>query len=184
MKKTALLGLIFCLIFTPFSFGQTKQKKGSKAQGQTSEQVVVKGRVQTPFTITLTSVKNLPVKEDGNKPIVCQSGQTRKTLKNFKGVLLRDIIDSAKVKMDKPHDRGEFFVRIGSTDNYNVLFTYNELYFGLAGDSTYLVFEENDQPITDEGYFVVFCADDKITGPRHVKWVNTIEVGKINTSHE
>ncbi len=44
-----------------------------------------------------------------------------------------------------------------------------------------MIFEENGQPIDKDGAFVVFCATDKVTGARHVKWVSGIEVSKMNT---
>ena len=154
----------------------------AKGDNQGSATVKVSGLVKNPFSITTSSVKKLKIAEGENAAIVCGTGETRKTLKTYKGVLLRDILDSAKVVIADPHQRGEYFVLIRSIDNYNVLFSYNEIYSGTAGDSTWLIFEENGKSIDKDGRFVVFSAKDKVTGPRHVKWVNAIEVSKVNTS--
>ncbi|NTW11346.1 MAG: molybdopterin-dependent oxidoreductase [Chlorobiaceae bacterium] len=155
----------------------------AKSNNSVSGSVTVTGLVEKPFTITPTSVKAMHTIERENSAIVCGSGETRKTLKTYKGVLLRDILDSAKVTMPNPHQRGEFAVLVRSTDNYNVLFSYNELYNGSAGDNTFLIFEENGKPIDKDGLFVVFCSNDKLTGLRHVKWVNNIDIIKVDAGN-
>ena len=175
-KLSTHCGLLLVLALAAYPFSAQ-----AKTDGITSETVTISGLVEKPFTITTSSIKQMKVAERENSAIVCDSGETRKTLKTYKGVLLRDILDSAKVVITNPRQRGEYAVLVRSTDNYNVLFSYNELYYGTAGDNTWLIFEENGKPIDKDGLFVVFCANDKATGPRHVKWVNGIEVIKVNT---
>ncbi|EAT58390.1 molybdopterin-dependent oxidoreductase [Chlorobium ferrooxidans] len=178
MKKIERFSLaaflsLFLLTFSPFS-------AQAKSEWRESETVRVSGLVENPFTITIESLKKMNVSERRNAAIVCASGETRQTMQSFRGVLLRDILDAAKIVMPNSRERGEYQILVRSSDSYNVLFSYDELYFGAAGDDILLVFEEDGKPIEKEGRFVLFCPSDKVTAPRLVKWVDRIEVSKIN----
>ena len=82
--------------------------------------------------------------------------------------------------MKQPKDRGKYYILVSSSDDYQVLFAWNELYSSNTGEQVLLLYEENGKPIEEDGAFVVICTRDEITGPRHVKWVESIEVRRAD----
>lgn len=173
MNTKLYLILFIIFIFTTDVCAQNK--------GRISEKISVTGLIKNPFTIHLKNMGAFNIQEVRHPNHVIGRDQSiKREIHSFKGILLRDIIDSAQVQMPLMKDRGEFFITIKATDGYNVIFSYNELYYGPAGENTYVIFEINEEPVHD-GPFIVFCSSDIITGPRHVKWVEEIETGRIQT---
>jgi hypothetical protein len=50
--------------------------------------------------------------------------------------------------------------------------------FNQTGETTFLAFEAEGKPLIDDGKIALFTTGDIATGPRHVRWVKTIEVKK------
>jgi hypothetical protein len=152
MKK---YGLVFLFLAVSFA---------SVAQSSLSKEVSVEGLVGKAYKITpenARELKRVKVEIDGSF---------------WTGVLLRDLIDKAEVELPYKKARGEYYVTVSATDGYKVIFAWNELYSGPAGNNTWLFFEKDDQPITETGLFVLHCTSDIVQGPRHVKWAHKIEV--------
>jgi hypothetical protein len=100
-KLSAGLALLPVLVLTGNPYALRAEPSGNMP-----ESVTVSGLVEKPFTVTPASVRKRAVAERQNTPIVCDSGETRKILKTYRGVLLRDILDSARVTVANPGSVG------------------------------------------------------------------------------
>lgn len=143
-----------------------------------SKQVVVKGDIENPLTLTVDSLKKMKVSAIENFVVVCQSGANMKEDKTCKGVLLKDILDKAKIKQFNHKDRN-FYIVARATDNYKATFSWAEIYNNPTGENVYIIFEENGQPIKQQGDMILICTNDIKTGPRHVYWLSSIEVNRV-----
>ena len=146
-----------------------------------SPQIRITGAVAVPQLVTVDSLKKMQVFTGGEHQLVCRSGENKKHLGSFKGVLLKDLLEQAQVRIDNPKDSGRYVVLITSTNNYPVSYTYNELMYNATGNNVYVIFEEDGAPITEDGGAMsVITLNDTVSGVRHVKWPARIEVLKLD----
>lgn len=143
-----------------------------------SATITVKGAVHHPLNLSVDSLKKMRTAALDSFNVVCQSGAT--TSKNIKsrGVLLKDILEKASIIQTNHKDRN-FYIVARASDGYKATFSWAEIFNNPTGENTYVIFEENGQPIKDKGAMILNCTNDIKTGPRHVIWLNSIEVNKV-----
>ena len=150
----------------------------AKAQS-INETLSISGLVENPLTLKISDLQQMKVTEGSDFKVISTSGETRKTFKTYKGILLKDLLDKAKINLQNPKEKGKLYFIAIATDGYTAIFSYHEIFNNPTGDKVLVLFEENGKAIDEDGAFVLISATDKITGARHVKWLKTIEVRKI-----
>ncbi len=126
------------------------------------------------------ALRKLPLQQVGEVPLVCQSGADKGKLENFKGVRLTDILDQAKILAPGHNDVKKLAIIATASDGYKAVFSWNELYNSPIGEGVMVFFEKNGQPLSDdEGRIALVSSKDSRTGPRHVKWLQAIEVRRV-----
>ena len=142
--------------------------------------VSVSGAVEHHLNLSVDDLRKFPPQQIGEVPLVCQSGANMGKLENFKGVLLRDILEKAKVKAPEHNDVKKLAVIASASDGYKVVFSWTEIFNSPNGEGVIVFFEKDGQPLADdEGRIAMVSSKDTRTGPRHVKWLQGIEVRKI-----
>jgi DMSO/TMAO reductase YedYZ molybdopterin-dependent catalytic subunit len=152
---------------------------GSTLAQKTSDVIRIAGLVDRPLMVTMDTLRTIPIQTGGPINIVSTSGQVRRTIQSFRGVLLRDLLDKAHIQMPDQKQKGKYYVVAQATDGYTAVFAHNELFNNPTGRQVFVLFEEDGKPIGDDGAFVLLTADDTVTGARHVKWLNRIDVRKV-----
>ena len=172
MRQKILVPLILLLISI-----NVQAQKGKEAPPYKSDTVFVTGLIKRPMALTLKNTEGLLLKSVENYDMLNGKEEVTQHISSFKGMLLKDIIAKADVQMDH-QEQGKYFVVLTATDGYQVIFSYDELMYGPAATGAYLATEIDGKGI-DNGPFVVFTQNDKVSAPRHVKWMRSIEVRKI-----
>ena len=145
-----------------------------------TESLTISGNVEHPLRLTVADLKKHPQIEVGESRLTCQSGADHGKLENYKGVRLRDLIEEAKVLAPSHNDVKKTIVIATASDDYKVVFSWNELFNSVLGEGVIVFFEKDGLPLgDDEGRIALISNQDIRTGPRHVKWLKTVEIRKI-----
>lgn len=143
-----------------------------------NHQIEVKGDIEDPLQLTVDSLRKMKVITIDNLKITGKNGEVKREIKACKGVLLKDILEKAKIKQEDHKDRN-FYIVARASDNYKATFSWAEIFNNPTGENTFILFEENGKPVKN-GEMIAICQNDIRTGPRHVYWLKSIEVYKVN----
>lgn len=145
-----------------------------------TENITVSGAVENPLKLSVADLRNFPPQHIGEVSVVCQSGADLGKLQNLKGVLLRDILEKAKIVSQGHNDVKKMAIIAIASDDYKVVFSWSEVFNSPVGEGVVVFFEKDRLPLADdEGRIAMISSKDTRTGPRHVKWLKAIEVRKI-----
>ncbi|MCC6815459.1 MAG: hypothetical protein IT267_03485 [Saprospiraceae bacterium] len=139
----------------------------------------VKGDVKFPLFLTVDSLKLMKVEIIENFKVICSSGATQKDVKSCKGVLLKNILEKSVINQLNHKDRN-FYIVARASDNYKATFSWAELFNNPTGDQVFVLFEVERKPIFPQGDMILICKNDIKTGPRHVYWLKSIEVNRVD----
>ena len=142
-----------------------------------THEIEVKGEVEFPLELNADSLRKMKFETMNNPIAVSENGRLRKDNRISKGVLLKDILEKAKIKQNGHKDR-DFYIVARASDDYKAIFSWAEIFNNPTGDSTYVLFEENGKPMKN-GEIVLICKNDINKGPRHVYWLKSIEVYRV-----
>lgn len=156
------------------------EHKLADPSGYVTRSLTVNGAVGHVLKLDVDALRKFPPQQVGEVPLVCQSGANKGKLENLKGVLLRDILEKATVKAPGHNDGKKMAIIASASDGYKVVFSWSEVFNSPIGEGVIVFFEKDGQPLADdEGRIAMVSAKDTRTGPRHVKWLQKIEVKKI-----
>jgi len=93
---------------------------------------------------------------------------------------LLDILDKAVLLTHDHNDVKKMIVVAAATDGYRVDFSWSEIYNSPVGDSMLIYYEKDGNALGDEeGRIAMVSGKDVKTGPRHVKWLQSLDVRLI-----
>ena len=167
---------VCAVVVTTVAFAQSSPRGTNTLQ--------VRGNVERELTLGISDLKGLAVQGVEDVRQVKMAGMTDKLgeqRRSYTGVLLRDVLVSAKPVEKQRHDLRKSIVVATATDGYLAVFSWAELFLSPIGDGVLVVFERDGVPLAEsEGPLALVSLRDTQPGPRHVKWLQKVDIRRVD----
>jgi len=148
-----------------------------------STALLVEGNVENRLSLSVADLRRFPVQQVEDIRQVRIAGAPAKdggATRRYAGVLLRDVLAAAKPVERERHDLRRSIVVATATDGYKAVFSWAELFLSPIGDGAMVIFERDGASLpASEGPLAIVSLKDTQPGPRHVKWLERLEVRRV-----
>jgi hypothetical protein len=135
-----------------------------------SQSLTIKGEVKKELHLDMVKLASFTTVKIPDLTITNHKGEVKRTLTGLQGVLLKDILQQAVIKMDSPKLLSEFYFVFTACDGYKVVYSWNEIFNSSTGSQIYLIKEKDGESISS------ITATDGMTGRRYVQGLSFITV--------
>lgn len=140
--------------------------------------VAVGGEVAQTLTLGVDDLRQFPTDQIVELRLPARDAGAQPSV--VKGVRLRALLERAKIVTADHNTVKKLGVIAAASDGYKVVFSWSELFNAELGDAVLVVFERDGKPLAAaEGPLALISGKDIRTGPRHVKWLQSVEVRRI-----
>lgn len=147
---------------------------------QASKTIEVSGDIMKPVIIKFSDLKNFQTHNVDSLRIYNHKMEYKSTLRNIKGVLLKDALAEVQYKTESPKLLSEFYLVCIADDGYKVVFSWNEIYNSGNGNQTLLVTKLNGIEASKlKENMMLITPTDKATGRRYVKNLSKILIHQV-----
>ena len=166
--------LFLVLFFTVIS--ASAQKENIPA----TENFSIEGKVKKSLILSLADLSSYKSYTIDSIVITNHLGERKSSLKKVKAVLLKDILDKAEIDAENHKVLSEYYLVCIASDNYKVVFSWNEIFNNDTGKSVYIITAEDGKPATSlDNRIALVSPNDQMTGRRYVKGLHKIVVERI-----
>jgi DMSO/TMAO reductase YedYZ molybdopterin-dependent catalytic subunit len=159
---------------------QTPTAPQPPTAGQVTTSVQVGGAFAHPATLSVDDLRRYPVHTMDEVRTDANAKSHDEEVRHHTGVLLRDVLDKADIVEAARHDKRRTVIVATASDGYHAVFSWAELYLTPIGDGVLVVFEHDGKPLDDrEGRIALVSVKDTHTGPRHVRWLQRVDVVRV-----
>lgn len=152
-----------------------------RSQAQESKQFTIEGKIKKNLSIDLPSLKEFKTESIDSMVVLNHLLQRKSSIKNIKGVLLKDVLSKVEIVAESPKKLSEYYIVCIATDNYKVVFSWNEVFNNEIGKHILILTSFDANPAKSEkGNIALISPTDEATGRRFVKGLSKISILQVN----
>ena len=145
-----------------------------------TEKFTIEGKVKNSVSFSLDQAGQYAATTVDSLVIYNHLMQPRRTMRNIKGILLRDVIDKAVIDIASPKLLSEVYITCIGSDGYKVVFSWNELYNTDIGKQVLVITAAGGKPASEgKDKIAIIAAADKATGRRFVKGLARVLIEQV-----
>lgn len=144
-----------------------------------TDQFSIEGKVKNRLSLLIKDLNVFAIHSIDSVIIYNHLMKPKKTIKQIKGVMLKDILDKAEIDVSLKL-LSEVYITCIASDNYKVVFSWNEVYNSAIGEKVMILTEANGKKgnqIPDR--IVLLSAADRATGRRYVEGLQKIMIEQV-----
>ena len=147
---------------------------------QATNAFTVSGQVKKEMTFSLAEIEKFPSQPIPDVTITNHSGEPRGIATQLRGILVKDLLKDLELQEESPKLLSEFFFTFISSDNYKVVYSWNEIFNSPTGDNLFLITSRDGKELKDmEERILILTPTDFKTGRRHIKGLTKILVERV-----
>lgn len=145
-----------------------------------SDSLIISGAVKQPLSFTFPDLEKYATEKINDVRITNHLGELKGTAKQLRGFSITRLLDKIVFSEANPKLLSEYYFVFVASDQYKVVYSWNELMNSDTGKQTYILTEKDGKKVseTDERILLVTPADYK-TGRRYIKGLKEIMVKHI-----
>ena len=157
----------------------------SSARGQETipptDHFSIEGKVKKRVEIGTADLATFPVVTLDSVVITNHLRQRKGVLMNVKGALLKDVLARAVIDADDVKILSRFYIVCIASDNYKVVFSWNELFNSETGDHVLVITEKDGKKLAEMADRIALLSPtDLATGRRFLKGLKSIVIEEVN----
>lgn len=169
MKKLVILIFVFAMCMAH------AQEKATP-----TEQLTVEGKVARQYVFSLKDAGSFKTIGIDSLVIYNHLHERKRTVKNIRGILLKDILDKAGFSEKNPKLLSEFYITCVASDGYKVVFSWNEIFNTEVGNHLIIATEADGlKGAAMPDRLQLVSAADISTGRRFVKGIAKMIVERV-----
>ena len=167
---------ILILFFVSLAFYVSAQKENIPV----TENFAIEGKVKKSMSVSLADLTSYKSHSIDSIVITNHLGERRSSLKKVKAVLLKDILDKVEIDAENHKVLSEYYLVCIASDNYKVVFSWNEIFNSTTGKSVYILTGHDGKPASAlDNRIALVCPKDQMTGRRYVKGLQKIVIERV-----